>query len=99
MNEFFPKVIKKRDGKVAPFNIERIKNAIYKAAYTLGGRDEEKAVEVANEVARGRDPDRAIDSWIRRIASEIVEKQPREATKPKVMRTPRRLADVLPEIR
>ncbi|MFA5950119.1 MAG: hypothetical protein WC807_07535 [Hyphomicrobium sp.] len=57
------------------------------------------ATEVANEVARGRDPDRAIDSWIRRIASEIVEKQPREATKPKVMRTPRRLADVLPEIR
>lgn len=52
MNEFFPKVIKKRDGKVTPFNLERIKTAIYKAAYTLGGRDEEKAVEVANEVAR-----------------------------------------------
>ncbi|MEI7481800.1 MAG: ATP cone domain-containing protein, partial [Elusimicrobiota bacterium] len=52
MNEIFPKVIKKRDGKVAPFNIEKIKTAIYKAAYTLGGRDEEKAVEVANEVAR-----------------------------------------------
>jgi ribonucleoside-triphosphate reductase len=52
MNEFFPKVIKKRDGKVAPFNIEKIKTAIYKAAYTLGGRDEEKAVEVAHEVAR-----------------------------------------------
>jgi ribonucleoside-triphosphate reductase len=52
MNEFFPKVIKKRDGKVAPFNLEKIKAAIYKAAYTLGGRDEEKAVEVANDVAR-----------------------------------------------
>jgi hypothetical protein len=52
MNEFFPKVIKKRNGKVAPFNIEKIKAAIYKAAYTLGGRDEEKAVEVSNEVAR-----------------------------------------------
>ncbi|MDQ7772645.1 MAG: anaerobic ribonucleoside-triphosphate reductase [Elusimicrobiales bacterium] len=52
MNEFFPKVIKKRDGKVAPFNLEKIKAAIYKAAYTLGGRDEEKAVDVANEVAR-----------------------------------------------
>ncbi len=52
MNEFFPKVIKKRDGKVAPFNIEKIKAAIYKAAYTLGGRDEEKAVDAANEVAR-----------------------------------------------
>ncbi|MDP2865986.1 MAG: ATP cone domain-containing protein [Elusimicrobiota bacterium] len=52
MNEFFPKVIKKRDGKVTPFNLEKIKTAIYKAAYTLGGRDEEKAVEVANEVAR-----------------------------------------------
>ncbi len=52
MNEFFPKVIKKRDGKVAPFNIEKIKHAIFRAAYTLGGRDEEKAVDVANEVAR-----------------------------------------------
>ncbi len=52
MNEFFPKVIKKRDGKVAPFNIEKIKSAIYKAAYTLGGRDEEKAVDAANEVSR-----------------------------------------------
>ncbi|OGR67824.1 MAG: hypothetical protein A2081_04240 [Elusimicrobia bacterium GWC2_61_19] len=52
MNEFFPKVIKKRDGKVAPFNLDKIKAAIYKAAYTLGGRDEDKAVEVANEVAR-----------------------------------------------
>jgi ribonucleoside-triphosphate reductase len=37
---------------VAPFNLERIKTAIYKAAYTLGGRDEDKAVDVANEVAR-----------------------------------------------
>jgi len=52
MNEFFPKVIKKRDGKVAPFNVEKIKTAIYKAAYMLGGRDEEKAIEVAHEVAR-----------------------------------------------
>jgi ribonucleoside-triphosphate reductase len=52
MNEFFPKVMKKRDGKVAPFNLDRIKAAISKAALTLGGRDEEKAVEVANEVAR-----------------------------------------------
>ncbi|OGR62257.1 MAG: hypothetical protein A2X31_11915 [Elusimicrobia bacterium GWB2_63_22] len=52
MNEFFPKVIKKRDGKVAPFNLEKVKAAISKAALTLGGRDEEKAVEVANEVAR-----------------------------------------------
>ncbi|PIU19697.1 MAG: hypothetical protein COT18_06080 [Elusimicrobia bacterium CG08_land_8_20_14_0_20_59_10] len=52
MNEFFPKVIKKRDGKVAQFDLERTKAAIFKAAYTLGGRDEEKAVEVANEVAR-----------------------------------------------
>jgi len=52
MNELFPKVIKKRDGKVAPFNIERIKTAIFKAAYSLGGRDEEKAVDLANEVAR-----------------------------------------------
>ena len=45
MNEFFPKVIKKRDGKVAPFNIEKIKHAIFRAAYTLGGRDEESLKE------------------------------------------------------
>ncbi|MDD2806530.1 MAG: anaerobic ribonucleoside-triphosphate reductase [Elusimicrobiales bacterium] len=52
MNEFFPKVIKKRDGKKALFDIQKIKTAISKAALTLGGRDEEKAVDVANEVAR-----------------------------------------------
>ncbi len=52
MKEHLPKVIKKRDGKVAAFDVAKIKNAIYKAAYALGGRDEAKASELAHEVAR-----------------------------------------------
>ncbi|OGS07760.1 MAG: hypothetical protein A2270_04985 [Elusimicrobia bacterium RIFOXYA12_FULL_51_18] len=52
MNEFFPKVIKKRNGKVTAFDVEKIKNAVYKAAYSLGGRDQEKASEIAEEVSK-----------------------------------------------
>ena len=52
MNGLFPKIIKKRNGKITAFNIDKIKQAIYKAAYTVGGRDEEKAAGLADEVAR-----------------------------------------------
>jgi ribonucleoside-triphosphate reductase len=52
MNDLFPKVIKKRNGRLATFNVNKVKEAIYKAAYTVGGRDEEKAVELADEVSR-----------------------------------------------
>ncbi|WP_324570703.1 hypothetical protein [Hyphomicrobium sp.] len=49
---------------------------------------------VANDVARGRDPESTIDAWIRRIATEIAAREPAQP-KPK---GPRRLADVLPEV-
>ncbi|MCL2517125.1 MAG: anaerobic ribonucleoside triphosphate reductase [Oscillospiraceae bacterium] len=41
----------KRDGREAPFNIEKIANAIFKAAQALGGKDYEKSMELACEVA------------------------------------------------
>ena len=49
---------------------------------------------VANDVARGRDPEGTIDDWIRRIAAEIAASTPAQS-KP---RGPRRLADILPEV-
>ena len=49
---------------------------------------------VANDVAKGRDPEATIDDWIRRIATEIATAKP---AKP-APTGPRRLADVLPEV-
>lgn len=43
--------IKKRDGREVPFNIEKIANAIFKAAQAAGGQDYETAVKLAEEVA------------------------------------------------
>lgn len=40
----------KRDGRKVPFNIEKIANAIFKAAQTCGGSDMNVAMEVAAEV-------------------------------------------------
>ena len=38
MKEHLPKVIKKRDGKVAAFDVTKIKNAIFTMSHsTLGG--------------------------------------------------------------
>ncbi len=42
--------IKKRDGREAPFNIEKIANAIYKAASATGGRDYDTALKLAEKV-------------------------------------------------
>ena len=41
----------KRDGREAPFNIEKIANAIFKAAQAIGGRDYDTAMALACEVA------------------------------------------------
>ena len=41
----------KRDGREAPFNIEKIANAIFKAAQAIGGKDYETAMTLACEVA------------------------------------------------
>ena len=43
--------IRKRDGREAPFNIEKIAGAIFKAAQAVGGRDYETAFTLAQEVA------------------------------------------------
>lgn len=40
----------KRSGAVVPFNADRIANVIYRAAVSVGGRDKEKAAELAEKV-------------------------------------------------
>lgn len=42
--------IKKRDGREVPFNIEKIANAIYKAAKAAGGKDYETSLALAEKV-------------------------------------------------
>ena len=42
--------IKKRDGREVPFNIEKIANAIYKAAQAAGGQNYDTALSLAEEV-------------------------------------------------
>ena len=44
------KFVIKRSGAIVPFNPERIANAIYRAAVAVGGRDKEKAEELAKYV-------------------------------------------------
>jgi len=48
MNKF--KYVIKRSGSIVPFNPERIANVIYRAAVSVGGRDKEKAAELAQHV-------------------------------------------------
>lgn len=40
----------KRSGAIVPFNPDRITNAIYRAAVSVGGRDRERATRLANQV-------------------------------------------------
>ena len=42
--------IKKRDGREVPFNSEKIVNAIFKAASSIGGNDFDKAIDLASKV-------------------------------------------------
>lgn len=42
--------IKKRDGREVPFNIEKIANAIFKAANAVGGKDYDTALSLAGKV-------------------------------------------------
>ncbi len=42
--------IVKRDGRVVPFDIEKITEAIFKAAQVLGGKDRQMAEELASQV-------------------------------------------------
>lgn len=42
--------IQKRDGRIVTFNVEKIANAIYKAAESIGGSDYDEALEIAGRV-------------------------------------------------
>ncbi len=42
--------IQKRDGRTVPFNVEKIADAIYKAARAVGGNDYQEASEMAEKV-------------------------------------------------
>ncbi len=42
--------IRKRDGRVVPFKLEKITDAIFKAAQAVGGSDKETALSVSNSV-------------------------------------------------
>ena len=42
--------IRKRDGRQVTFNIEKIANAIFKAAQAVGGNDYDEALELAGKV-------------------------------------------------
>ncbi len=44
------KEVIKRNGTIVPFNPERIMNAIYRSAVSVGGRDKETANDLANKV-------------------------------------------------
>jgi uridine kinase len=44
--------VKKRSGAIVPFKQERIANAIYRAVVAVGGRDKEKAGELAEQVVQ-----------------------------------------------
>src|SRR3990172_13027615 len=44
------KQVTKRDGQVVPFTQERITNAIYRAAVSVGGRDKATAQELSDQV-------------------------------------------------
>ncbi len=44
------KFVRKRDGKLEPFDQERITNAIWKAAKAVGGKDREQANRISDQV-------------------------------------------------
>jgi anaerobic ribonucleoside-triphosphate reductase len=44
------KYVRKRDGKLEPFDQERITTAIWKAAKAVGGKDREQAKKISNQV-------------------------------------------------
>ena len=47
-----PRFVRKRDGRIVPFDKSRITNAIFKAAQAVGGRDRRTAERLADEVTR-----------------------------------------------
>jgi anaerobic ribonucleoside-triphosphate reductase len=52
MSDLTVRWVRKRDGRVVPFDQEKITNAIFKAAQSVGGDDRDRAVYISNAVAR-----------------------------------------------
>ena len=46
------KTVTKRDGRIVPFDEEKIATAIYKAAQSVGGNDYNEAKRIASKVVR-----------------------------------------------
>ena len=51
MSECSVRLVQKRDGRIVPFDQDKITNAIFKAAQSVGGDDKERALFVSNAVA------------------------------------------------
>ncbi|MFA6022539.1 MAG: anaerobic ribonucleoside-triphosphate reductase [Candidatus Pacearchaeota archaeon] len=47
-----PKAVQKREGQLVEFNVNKIYNAVYNAAESVGGHDEDKACDVTAEVIK-----------------------------------------------
>ena len=52
MTESKIRLVRKRDGRLVPFDQEKITNAIFKAAQAVGGDDRERAVFISNSVVK-----------------------------------------------
>jgi ribonucleoside-triphosphate reductase len=52
MTESKVHLVRKRDGRLVPFDQEKITSAIFKAAQAVGGEDRERAVFISNDVVR-----------------------------------------------
>ncbi len=66
--------IRKRDGREVPFNIEKIANAIFKAAQSCGGKDYGTAFTLAQQVAQYLDSRRLSEVPTVEIVQDAVEK-------------------------
>jgi len=68
--------IKKRDGRQVSFNIEKIADAVYKAARAVGGQDYATSMEIAEKVCERLDKQYAANSILPSVeeVQDVVEK-------------------------
>ena len=65
--------IRKRDGRTTAFNVQKIADAIYKAAISVGGSDYSAALSLADEVCRQLEADNNTDPTVEEV-QDVVEK-------------------------
>jgi len=65
--------IVKRDGREVDFSVEKIADAIFKAAQALGGRDYEKSMNLANEVVKALEDEGLYKPTVEQV-QDMVEK-------------------------